>query len=569
LARAAPVGLARAAQLEGPSADGYGTRMSVSTTTPAAPVRTAAPHKESIYEQVAGFIVFFVYLLVLKGFLLPLFIIPTGSMAATLNGAHADRSCPNCAWEYCVGVEERGNVMNEAVMCPNCRWQQVARPKAPLGTPADWVFDPPLRRKSGDRIVVHGWTYDLGGMFGPKRWDVVVFKVPNDGQTNYIKRLIGLPGEKIEIIDGDIFVNDIIQRKTGKVREALWFPFYVHDYLPRRPSNTPGPFDGYHPRWIAADSGKLWQGLDTRTPTYDGIGKPRSAARFVTTTPAPRAPEGESMSAAPVAYTTNFNGYNEPNAVNLNAASDLVLDLRVSCSAEFLDGSGYVELSLTRFDERYVARLYASGHVVVEQHNKGTSAPDKWTEFDIPGPLKRPTHFSLGFADAQLVVVAGNRTWDSGDDVPCTPETARARERQKRSPVIEFAAEDARVRLSHLKVDRDVYYTSGHPQFMGVFNGSSGHPLTLGPREYFVCGDNTTNSSDGRWWRPEALNPHLAAAYKRGEYQAGTVPAEQMIGQAFLVYWPGFHPGLPFDFHVGNLNLSNFVPDAGRIRWIH
>ena len=60
----------------------------------------------------------------------------------------------------------------------------------------------------------------------PEPWDVVVFKNPQDNSQNYIKRLIGLPGESIEIVHGDVFFRKAdgsawrIRRKMNLVEEA-------------------------------------------------------------------------------------------------------------------------------------------------------------------------------------------------------------------------------------------------------------------------------------------------------------------------------------------------------------
>jgi signal peptidase I len=58
-------------------------------------------------------------------------------------------------------------------------------------------------------------------------------------------------------------------------------------------------------------------------------------------------------------------------------------------------------------------------------------------------------------------------------------------------------------------------------------NGCEGHPIVLGPDEYYMLGDNTTISYDSRWWTVSAPG-----------HQLGAVPASDVVGVVTTLYWP-------------------------------
>ncbi|MGX5842658.1 signal peptidase I [Mesorhizobium sp. ArgA1] len=87
----------------------------------------------------------------------------------------------------------------------------------------------------GDYLFVTKWSYGFsryslpfgpdifsGRIWGsdPKRGDVVVFKFPPDPSLDYIKRVVGLPGDKIQMKNGQLFINGegVPRVKTGQIQ---------------------------------------------------------------------------------------------------------------------------------------------------------------------------------------------------------------------------------------------------------------------------------------------------------------------------------------------------------------
>lgn len=61
--------------------------------------------------------------------------------------------------------------------------------------------------KNGDTLVIS--RFDRGAKFAVQRGDIILFLFPDDPSKFYIKRLIGLPGETVEIREGKVFINGI------------------------------------------------------------------------------------------------------------------------------------------------------------------------------------------------------------------------------------------------------------------------------------------------------------------------------------------------------------------------
>lgn len=518
---------------------------SIATSPPAA---AKPPVKETLFESIASFVQFFIVLLITTRFFLPLFQIPTGSMAETLYGAHGTNTCPNCGMEYPVNCDGGINSMTitipPVVQCPNCWFGQYTT-AAPNPGPQPALLNP----AHGDRIVIHGWIYDLpwniAGLTAPRRWDVVVFKYPPEPANNFIKRLIGLPNESVEIVDGDIFINGAISRKPEYAQRPLWIPVFENDYRP----NKPGVQD-YWPRWVANGGQSPWTGLDSRVFRYEG--DVASELLFVTDPKSPTEPGA----------VVDKNGYNGPLITDPRyhvAPYHIVSDVRVSAAVQIDGGSGHVDFELTKYDTAFRLRFGADGSWAVLKH---TGNSGEWTECKrgtSARALGRNVPVALGIADYQVVAeVNGARVYASDDDkYSISLEQARERAVHPARPRIAISAEHVTVRLSKIVIDRDVFYTNDVAPPGHEFHAGLGQPFQLDGDDYFVLGDNSRASSDARVWT--GVGPHLLDAAAAGEHRPGTIPRDQLLGRAFFVYWPGVRS------FAGKLPV---LPNFGDIRWI-
>ena len=219
------------------------------------------------------------------------FVIPTGSMAPTLMGRHKDVICPKCRYPYQVSASEEvmpdGTLKNnnykvESGTCPMCRYTQT------LDNDTSY---------NGDRILVSKLAYEIGE---PQRWDMIVFKYPGDPPTvppeertdsriNFIKRLVGLPGDTVRIEHGDVWIKSakdrkklgkdapfVIARKPPRKLLAMLQPVFDNDYMPAIAK------DGWPARWFsgAEDAAGDWHSDDLASFAIDGSAKTEKWLRY-------------------------------------------------------------------------------------------------------------------------------------------------------------------------------------------------------------------------------------------------------------------------------------------------
>ncbi|MGN0159505.1 MAG: signal peptidase I [Brotaphodocola sp.] len=90
---------------------------------------------------------------------------------------------------------------------------------------------------TGDRVIGSRLSYLFDD---PERGDIVIFRFPDNEKIYYVKRVIGLPGETVDIVDGQVYITG-----TDGETEALDEPYLREAMVPEAPMHFEVPEDSY------------------------------------------------------------------------------------------------------------------------------------------------------------------------------------------------------------------------------------------------------------------------------------------------------------------------------------
>jgi len=138
---------------------------------------------------IAPVITILLVMFAIKPYFVEAFVIPTNSMAPTILGHHLQGTCQQCGGPaFCSATHLRYGLSEPTLM--------ICRDNFHVTETADYGEE----ILGGDRVIVTKFTQ-------PRRWDIIVFRYPENPDTMYIKRLVGMPGEQIVIKDGHVWAN--------------------------------------------------------------------------------------------------------------------------------------------------------------------------------------------------------------------------------------------------------------------------------------------------------------------------------------------------------------------------
>ncbi|MGQ3685130.1 MAG: S26 family signal peptidase [Candidatus Loosdrechtia sp.] len=454
--------------------------------------------KGKLRENIESIAIAIALAFAIRYFAVEAFKIPTGSMAPTLLGEHKDVRCTNCNWFF---YADRNT---ENAICPNCHYDMsissycdTCNSRIRYNWPA-WLWKKGSCPKCNEKIpwenlsnrIIHGGNRILVNKFwykfkNPQRWDVVVFVYPlydltckncytqlpdvrwqeglrcpqcgsarfSKKKKNYIKRLVGLPGEKLQIVNGDIYINDKIQRKPRKVQETLWFPVYDSNYPAKKTDS---------PIWIADSN--VWTMkkealiLNNNSDTNSGV----SLVTF-----------GRKI--------TDHNGYNRNSTTEMG-------DVKISFDVTPSKGSHYLKLVLEKNKDIFTAIIPMAGtngkcQIIVS---------DTVREKDFQLQTDQVHRIEFSNVDRMVSLSINEKEIISFDTDDGTVPVQRPFDTSR----VRFGGNLVHTHFKNIQIYRDIYYTNLFTDTWGT-----DQPSQLGEKDYFMLGDNSRNSNDSRVWK--------------------------------------------------------------------
>lgn len=538
-----------------------------------ASVASPAAIREIIESVVVAFVLAFLF----RTFEAEAFVIPTGSMAPTLMGRHKDLTCPVCGYPFQVSasdeVDARGRLKGHEVVagtCPMCR------------SIVDMSRANPQRKNypsyNGDRILVAKFPYYFGD---PQRWDVAVFRFPGGAKTNYIKRIVGLPGETIRVQYGDVFVRRpgesgfSIARKPPEKVLAMMQPVYDNDYVVREWIEQ-----GWPCRWASwpADASGWQASADYKSFRANGGPGPTVWLAYAHYVPSEedweRFSTGRLSEKPPRPQLINdFTAYNSEQTRLRGGGGDSfwaggglgpplhwVGDLVVEFDVAVEKAAGELLIALIKGGRQFLCRLDLAAQTAKLELPTGEA-------FSSAAGVIRPGRHRVRFAnvDAQLLLWIDGRVVTFGQPVVYDPSLTIRPTAADLHPV-RIGSAAAEVRVSRLRIFRDIYYIAqtvgsgpefdtsvaahlgaehflSDPKQWEVFAARQPIEFALHEDQFLVLGDNSAASKDSRLWSGDID--------AEGRHPYPYVSRDLLIGKALYIYWPHSWdrlPGLPIPF---------------------
>ncbi len=382
-----------------------------------------------------------------------------GSMAETLLGRHRRLACADCGYCFNRGAERLFG--RKGAVCPNCGFAE-----NDIGS---------AKELDGGRVFIDRRAFSLRR---PRRWEAAALRHPLRADEIAVKRIVGLPGESIEIRGGDVYADGRIRRKNLARQRAMGVPVYDASFPPTRPPVPP-------PRWRSEGPSSGWRsdrGIFTHPPRPgNGAKKGTVPGRidWLVYHHRRRGPKG--FQDSPVVDLHGYNQSRPRREEDVHAVADLMLSFYLTPRSQ----RGTFHLRIGDGRERFVALLrFERGGLRYEvRHDgrpiagaSGEAAEGKGRRLIEAALIDR--RFLLAIDGVTLVRRATK--WDR-------PPSAGT------STPLAIGAQGLAVTLEDMRIFRDVYYTR-------PAGGKSSGLIRLGGNEYYVLGDNSPVSEDSRHW---------------------------------------------------------------------